>query len=149
MHTFHAFWWLLHILGVALWFGGQVLFSLLWARIRKLPDSWNGDMLQSIFLMFDRVSLWSALLTAVSGTVLSFLVEPRAKLSYFWLTYMQGMGIVALILSVFVLRWLGKTVRNRMVASRSPGSTQTYTSILHLNSLILLTILIMAAFKPH
>jgi Trk-type K+ transport system membrane component len=161
----HHFWWLFHIIGICFWLGGTATVALAWSRAQKAATTANRANSLSTRLGADgglplliRLANQSghigAGLTAITGTVLSFLVEPKIKLAYVWLTYMQGMGVVVFVFSVFVLTRRGKQLlRHLNTETASVEETVRLATIYHrwlwTIVLLLLSILVFAAFKPH
>ncbi|MCY0887751.1 MAG: hypothetical protein OWQ59_04760 [Alicyclobacillaceae bacterium] len=160
----HHFWWLLHILGICFWLGGTATVALAWSRAQKAVTTPKGadsrstrlssaNELPLLIRLANQSGHLGAGLTAITGTVLSFLVEPKIKLAYVWLTYMQGMGVVVFVFSVFVLTRRGKQLMQHLTTeTASVEETARLATIYHrwlwTIVLLLLSILVFAAFKP-
>lgn len=146
------FWWFVHIVGISLWLGSTVGGVLLWPRSNQGSDGEAQFHRIIAIRLVTRVGHMGAGLTAIGGTVLSFLVEPKSKLAEPWLMTMQGAGVIAFVLSVMILTRIGKRIRR--ATEEKPASPQLIKRARwYLRGLIgvlilLLLCLLLAAFKP-
>ncbi len=94
-----------------------------------------------------RTSHLGAGLAAIGGTLLSLLVRPKSELGSFWLATMQGLGVVAFIISVFVLTRLGKQLPEADRMGANHGSSRYYFGLV-IVFILLLMCLVLGAFRP-
>ncbi len=94
-----------------------------------------------------RASHLGAGLAAIGGTLLSLLVRPKSELGSFWLATMQGLGVVAFIISVFVLTRLGKRLPEADRMGTNHGSSRYYFWLV-IVFVLLLMCLVLGAFRP-
>lgn len=144
------FWWFIHIVGISIWFGvitaGLLVFPSRKSLINQIPSQLD---IRTLVLLLTRMSNIGAGLTAIGGTFLSLLIQPKSELSAFWLTTMQGLGVIAFFLSVIVLTRSGKRLlRFNSFSVDALNYLQRYRIWLFVVFILLLISFIMAAFKP-
>ncbi|WDL98337.1 hypothetical protein [Alicyclobacillus sp. ALC3] len=138
--------WFIHIAGICLWFGSTTGVLLVWPA-RNVSRS-AADV-RTLIPLLTRTSHIGAGFTALGGTILSFLVQPKSELGAFWLAGMQGLGVVAFFISVIVLTRLGKRIlRAEPVSAEEQQVALRYRVWLFIAFVILLVCLVLAAFKP-
>lgn len=145
-----AVWWLVHIVGIALWFGVTTAALLVWSSIKSVREE-NGSsiILSTLISILNRTGRLGALLTALGGTALSFMVQPKSKLGLFWLTVMQGFGVIAFFLTILLLRRYGQRIEQSIRAGQSvEQDVKKYHFSLIGVFLLLFISLCMAALKP-
>lgn len=141
--------WLIHLVGICLWFGSATAALVVWPTpksLRRRPT--NSVDIRTLIVLLTRAGHVGAGLTALGGTLLSLYVQPKSDLGEFWLTGMQGLGVVAFIVSIFVLTRLGKRIVQDELTSGDAELTQRYRVWLLVVFWILLISLVLAAFKP-
>ncbi len=97
-----------------------------------------------------KTGYFGAGLTAVGGTGTAFLIQPKSLLGTYWLTSMQGIGVVAFVITVLVMPRLGKKLLlNPLHLNSSPSIRLIlhYRRWLQVVSLLLLVNIFIAAFK--
>ncbi|QSO46836.1 hypothetical protein [Alicyclobacillus mengziensis] len=149
----YHFWWLIHVCGIALWFGGIATGVLMWPSKKSfVPQERDTVDVRTMVRVITRTSHLGAGLTAVGGLLLSLLVQPKSVLGSLWLTTMQGLGVVAFIVSVFVLTRMGKRLLQHADHAEMNAAVthqfRIYYAWLVIVFILLLVSLIMGAFKP-
>ncbi len=119
------FWLFLHLLGFTLWLGGG--FAAMVAGIAaKREDRQGLGVVVRLQSAFQRILVApGALLTVLSGLILTFAVTGRTgELVGFsiWLVVMQGTGIVAALVSLMV----GLPTATRLARLDPAGSNAAY-----------------------
>jgi uncharacterized membrane protein len=148
----NALLWFLHILGIALWLGSSIAALLVWPHPadKEARKDWV-ILIHSLRRLISRASLYGGLLVAISGTSLSLIVQPKSELATVWLTTMQGLGVVAFILALFVLPRIDRSLFLQDACASSDAfdrAQKRYHRTLVVIVLLLLLCLLMAAFKP-
>lgn len=149
----YHFWWLIHVCGIALWFGGITTGVLMWPSKKSYVSQQRDTVdVRTMVFVITRTSHLGAGLTAVAGVLLSLLVQPKSVLGSVWLTTMQGLGAVAFIVSVFVLTRLGKQLLKQADHAETNAAVthqfRIYYVWIVVVFILLLVSLIMGAFKP-
>lgn len=148
----NEFWWFIHILGSSLWLGTTTAVLLAWPYKHPLTKtSHQVSDIRTLIGLMNRGSHTGAGLAALGGTVLSFYVHPKSELAAFWLVTMQGLGVIAFVLSVIVSTRLGKRLIQSLSTDAAIGDHALYHRYLRLliwTFVLLFICLIMAAFKP-
>lgn len=142
--------WFIHIAGICLWFGSTTGVLLVWPSRKSLVNtSRSGVDIRTLTALLTRTGHIGAGFTALGGTILSFLVQPKSELGSVWLAGMQGLGVVAFFISMFVLTRLGKRIlRAQPVSDEELRVALRYHVWLFVVFVILLTCLVLAAFQP-
>ncbi len=151
--------WFIHLLGIALWLGpttGGLL--LLWPNGRQRDQGRDRKRdrkpparidVRTCVVLLTRTTHIGAGLAALGGTGLSLIEQPKSNLGLFWLASMQGFGVIAFVLSVFVLTRIGKKITRMEPNSEAERRVvRAYRNWLSVVWLLLMLSLILAAFKP-
>lgn len=99
------FWLFLHLLGFTLWLGGAFASMVAGIASRAETRAGLGAVVRSQAAVHKIVVAPGALLTVLSGLILTFRVTARMGELVgfsFWLVLMQGAGIVAALLVLMV-----------------------------------------------
>lgn len=94
-------WYFAHITGYVLWVGGGIAAMLIGIRGRAEDRATQGVIVRMLAGIHRLVMLPGIVLTIVSGAVLS-VPAARAAAPTAWLMLMQGTGIVAGLMVLFV-----------------------------------------------
>jgi hypothetical protein len=95
------FWHLLHIAGFTLWLGGGLAGMYLGIRGRREDRATQGLIVRLLAGIHRSVMFPGIILTLASGIPLS-IPAARATAPSAWLMVMQGLGVIAAILVLFV-----------------------------------------------
>jgi hypothetical protein len=97
------FWLFLHFLGFVMWLGGALGNMFAGIRSRSEPRDQLNAVARTMGAVYRMVILPGALLTVVSGLVLTLVVYggPGAMLTISrWLMAMQGFGLIAALITL-------------------------------------------------
>lgn len=147
----HQLWWFLHIVGISLWFGTALAALVAWPKPKEglNPDERTAALVLVPFLT--RSGVLGALFTALGGAGLSLTVHPKSELGALWLTSMQGIGVVAFVMSIWVLPRIARRIGNGDGRDALPSRLETlglYRILITVVFFLLLLCLVAAAFKP-
>jgi hypothetical protein len=99
------FWLFLHLLGITMWLGGSLGVMVAAVAARREDRAGLGAVVRAQTAVQKMIVAPGALLTVLSGLVLTFSVAGRTgELIGFsiWLVLMQGAGIVAALLTLLI-----------------------------------------------
>lgn len=99
------FWLFLHLLGFTMWLGGAIAAMIMAIAARREDRHGLGAIVRSQASLMKVVIAPGALLTVLSGLVLTFSVSGvTGELPgfSFWLVLMQGAGLVAALLTLLI-----------------------------------------------
>jgi hypothetical protein len=100
------FWLLVHLLGFSLWLGGAFAAMVAGMAAKREDRSGLGAVVRAQSAVYKTVIAPGALLTVLSGLILTFSVAGRTgDLVGFslWLVIMQGTGLLAALIALLVV----------------------------------------------
>ena len=96
-------WLFLHLLGFTLWLGGAIASMIIGIAAKREDRSGLGAVVRSQATLTRVAIAPGALVTVLSGLILTFQVGGGDLAGFrFWLVTMQGAGIIAALLTLFI-----------------------------------------------
>lgn len=100
------FWLFVHLLGFTMWLGGAIAAMVAGVAAKREDRSGLGAVVRAQSAVYKTVIAPGALLTVLSGLILTFSVAGRTgELVGFslWLVIMQGTGLLAALIALLVV----------------------------------------------
>jgi drug/metabolite transporter (DMT)-like permease len=139
--------WFLHITGVVLWVGGLATTAVLLLGARRQSEVIRNHVVPFVTRYVTRGTHLGAALVLIGGIPMLWLI-PHHTLTQFWIQYMGGVGILAVILSFFMFTETNRTLRKSDVDSAAVvKAAHTYMRWLAILLLLSLSVLVVVAFK--
>lgn len=95
-------WLFLHLLGFTLWLGGAIASMIIGIAAKREDRSGLGAVVRSQATLTKIAIAPGALLTVLSGLILTFQLTTDVAGFSIWLMIMQGAGIIAALLTLLI-----------------------------------------------
>jgi hypothetical protein len=95
-------WLFLHLLGFTLWLGGAIASMIIGIAAKREDRSGLGAVVRSQATLTKVAIAPGALLTVLSGLILTFQLTTDVVGFSIWLMIMQGAGIIAALLTLLI-----------------------------------------------
>jgi hypothetical protein len=95
-------WLFLHLLGFTLWLGGAIASMIIGIAAKREERSGLGAVVRSQATLTKIAIAPGALLTVLSGLILTFQLTTDVTGFSIWLMVMQGAGIIAALLTLLI-----------------------------------------------
>jgi hypothetical protein len=95
-------WLFLHLLGFTLWLGGAIASMIIGIAAKREDRSGLGAVVRSQATLTRIAIAPGALLTVLSGLILTFQLTTDVTGFSIWLMIMQGAGIIAALLTLLI-----------------------------------------------
>jgi hypothetical protein len=95
-------WLFLHLLGFTLWLGGAIASMIIGIAAKREDRSGLGAVVRSQSTLTKIAVAPGALLTVLSGLILTFQLTTDVAGFSIWLMVMQGAGIIAALLTLLI-----------------------------------------------
>jgi hypothetical protein len=95
-------WLFLHLLGFTLWLGGAIASMIMGIAAKREDRSGLGAVVRSQATLTKVAIAPGALLTVLSGLILTFQLTTDVVGFSIWLMIMQGAGIIAALLTLLI-----------------------------------------------
>jgi hypothetical protein len=95
-------WLFLHLLGFTLWLGGAIASMIIGIAAKREDRSGLGAVVRSQATLTKIAIAPGALLTVLSGLILTFQLTTDVTGFSIWLMIMQGAGIIAALLTLLI-----------------------------------------------
>ena len=95
-------WLFLHLLGFTLWLGGAIASMIIGIAAKREDRSGLGAVVRSQATLTKIAIAPGALLTVLSGLILTFQLTTDIAGFSIWLMVMQGAGIIAALLTLLI-----------------------------------------------
>lgn len=142
----------LHLIGLSIWLGSIVAIAILLLWIKKQMNSTLvGSLVQKIIKTFNLLTHPSSFIILVTG-ILMLVKQGITKDGGgpFWMSYMQQVGAMTILLFIIIFSILGKRLVKRIAAANyqaADSSLTTYVTGLFITMAVILSVLFVVANK--
>lgn len=141
-----------HLTGLSVWLGSSIAIAILLLLIKKQINSTVvGSLVQKMIKTFNLLTDPSSFIILVTG-ILMLVSQGITKDGGgpFWMSYMQQVGAMAIILFIIIFSVMGRKIVKRIAGANYQAATlgiSTYVTGLFITIAIILSVLYVVANK--
>ncbi|RKN85229.1 hypothetical protein [Paenibacillus ginsengarvi] len=147
-----SFWLFIHLAGLCIWLGSIVAVAFLLVAMKKQLHSADvSALVRRTVRTFNMLTHPSAFLVLISG-VLMIVEMGLGSDKPFWMTYMERVGGMIILLFIIAISIMGKRLMKRISGGTSQAvaassSLSTYVTGLALSSVLVLSVIFVVSGK--